>query len=157
MHWPCCWRCYGSQHLYRNLSILRSLYLVFTLSVLSVLKSYKHRGNILPPAALIHRRWCIGLVIIQGWCCWLNEFSQSQEHVYNLGWPISPLGGLPYQSGFANTCQLSLNLNFDKTLLHWMCSVTFATDIELGIQIFWTANRGAVSQWTIVKKEKDCG
>ena len=33
----------------------------------------------------------------------------------------------------------------------------FAADIERGIQIFWTANRGAVSQWTIVKEEKDCG
>ena len=30
-------------------------------------------------------------------------------------------------------------------------------DIERGIEIFWTANRGAVTQWTIAKKEKDCG
>ena len=39
---------------------------------------------------------------------------------------------------------------------HWTYSVTFATDIECGIQIFWTANRRAVSQWKIVKEEKDC-
>ena len=36
-------------------------------------------------------------------------------------------------------------------------SVTFAPDIERGIQIFWFANRGAFSQWKIVKEEKDCG
>ena len=54
-----------------------------------------------PPVALIQRRWCIGLVIIQG--C-LNEFSQSQEHVYNPGWPISSPGGpFPLQwSGLRN-------------------------------------------------------
>ena len=40
---------------------------------------------------------------------------------------------------------------------HWMYLVTFATDIECGIQIFWTVNHRAVSQWKIVKEEKDCG
>ena len=40
---------------------------------------------------------------------------------------------------------------------YWTYSVTFNTDIERGIQIFWTTNRGAVSQWKIVKEEKDCG
>ena len=52
----------------------------------------------MPPVALIQRRWCIGLVIIQGWVqslvYWLNEFSQSQEHVYNPGWPITSPGVL---------------------------------------------------------------
>ena len=33
-----------------------------------------------------------------------------------------------------------------------MYSVTFATDIECGIQIYWTANHGAVSQWKIVEQ-----
>ena len=42
-----------------------------------------------------------------------------------------------------------------RAYVHLQC--TFAPDIECGIQIFWTANRGAVSQWTIVKEEKDCG
>ena len=40
---------------------------------------------------------------------------------------------------------------------HWTYSVAFAPDIERGIQIFWTANLGAVSKWTILKEEKDCG
>ena len=44
------------------------------------------------------------------------------------------------------------NCGLQKT--YW---VTVATDIERGIQIFWTANQGAISQWTIVKKEEDCG
>ena len=47
--------------------------------------------------------------------------------------------------------------NREKENPQWRYSVTFATDIEHGIQIFWTANRGAISQWTIVKKGKDCG
>ena len=56
----------------------------------------------MPPVALIQRRWCIGLVIIQGWVqslvYWLNEFSQSQEHVYNPGWPITSPGVPPKAS-----------------------------------------------------------
>ena len=39
----------------------------------------------------------------------------------------------------------------------WKYSVTFATDIERGIQIVWTLNCRAVSEWKIVKEEKDCG
>ena len=34
---------------------------------------------------------------------------------------------------------------------YWTYSVTFAIDIELGIQIFWTMNCTAVSQWKIVR------
>ena len=32
----------------------------------------------------------------------------------------------------------------------WTYSVTFATDIEFGLQIFWTVNCRAFSQWKIV-------
>ena len=63
-----------------------------------------------PPAALIQRRWCIGLVIIQG--C-LNEFSQSQEHVYNPGWPISSPGGLFHSTDLDwEICSLALHYFF---------------------------------------------
>ena len=49
-----------------------------------------------------------------------------------------------------------INVNFErqKLLLH-----NGRTQLLLkgrGIQIFWTANREAISQWTIVKEEKDC-
>ena len=47
--------------------------------------------------------------------------------------------------------------NFKWSINHWTYSVTFAADTECGIQIFWTVNRRAVSQWKVVKEEKDCG
>ena len=36
-------------------------------------------------------------------------------------------------------------------MVQWTYSVTFAPDIERGIQMFWTVNRTAVSQWKIVR------
>ena len=63
--------------------------------------------------------------------------------------------------------------NWVRLLTNWVCSffsilpitnmnhrtysVTFTTNIERDIKIFWTMNRGAVSQWKIVKEEKGCG
>ena len=34
---------------------------------------------------------------------------------------------------------------------NWTYSVTFATDIECGIQILWTVNRRAIFKWKIVR------
>ena len=64
--------------------------------------------------------------------------------------------GLVLMGGNIFVLTLFANINVPGSK-QWMYSVTFATDIECGIQIFWTVNRRAVSQWKIVKGEKDCG